>query len=309
MKCSCPVLALLGFLVLALPACGGVRANSYDSTRYDLRPDVAGTEDEVLVPIVISDCGFQFREDPPTAQMRIEPDSPAWLQGSIHVTLDIVPVQDVGCLFHEVGHEPIVAARIGTLAPGVHRITYEVRRFLEGETKPYGSSSGEHYAGILRHSRFESGFWFEPDNPGHGMSLIVRSGRTREQYDENGDPAGYATPQSLYFSWQTYDTEGHPLWLLGSAPDGEAQPLRADVYRHEGMRYPSLESADLQGERWGEAIITPVTCGRLDVTWRPAAPGLAERTIQFQRLVGTEEVPYCEPHPSWLTVPARLAEP
>lgn len=295
-------LALLVVLAFAASSAG-----AYDPTRYVHRPLQGGTQDAVYVPIVIGSCFETLREGFIAAPMTVHAPSAAeawWLRSTINVTLDVLPSENA-CPA-EPGREPIVAVRLGTLPPGEHRIIQEIRHFAPGEDEPSGSSTGEIYVRVLGHPRFESGFWYEPAKPGHGMSLIVRSGEARQLQGEPNEP--FVMPQSLYLSWQTYDREGRPLWLVGAAPDGSAHPLRIEVFQHEGMPYPALDPAGLLSTRWGEATLTAEACGRLKVLWRPDAPGLPPRIVQFHRFVGTEELPYCEPHPTWRVIPAQRVD-
>lgn len=46
----------------------------------------------------------------------------------------------------------------------------------------------------------------------------------------------------------------------------------------------------------------PDGCGRLRIARRPDASLLSARVTLFERLVGTEEVAYCDLHPTWWTI-------
>jgi hypothetical protein len=290
--------------ILACVAMASMDAPSAQPYERNLpRPQIAGIHDDILVPISLSDCGFSYRHEPAVVTMQTAPAEEWWLQSNIRLALEIVPVgPDIGCLFWEPGKEPVLAARAGRLSPGTHRFDVEVRRFAAGSDVPYSTEVQTHHAVVLEHQRFESGFWYEPARPGHGLSLIARSGQAREEYDQNGDSTGAHLSQSLYLSWQTYDADGQQMWLTGAASDAALQPLVVEVFHHDGMHYPALDPAGLQTRRWGTATMEPDGCGRLRVVWRPDAPSLSARVTLFERLVGTEELSYCDPHPTWWTI-------
>ena len=291
------------FVAIAIASCGwGGVALATGPDRYLVRPQFAGPHDEIFVPVSLPDCGLRFRHDPATFSMEVSPGEAPWIRSTVHLVLELEPVTGGPCISWEPYQEPVVAARIGRLPLGTHWIHVEVRRFAPGSDMPLSTETRSQGVTVLDHPRFESGFWYEAARPGHGVSLIVRSGQARETYDEGDAFSGASLPQSLYLSWQTYDADGQQMWLTGAASDAAVQPLVVEVFQHDGMRYPALDPAGLQTRRWGTATMEPDGCGRLRVVWRPDGPSLSARVTLFERLVGTEELSYCDPHPTWWTI-------
>ena len=111
-----------------------------------------------------------------------------------------------------------------------------------------------------------SGNWYNPAQPGHGLSIEVRDG-------------GKAT-----LAWYTFDANGNAMWLFGNA-DIEGGALRATVSRSAGGRFPpAFNPATVVTAPWGELLLTFTGCNSGTLTWTPTAAGFDAGQMPISRL-------------------------
>lgn len=111
-----------------------------------------------------------------------------------------------------------------------------------------------------------SGTWYNPAQPGHGLTIEVRDG-------------GKAT-----IAWYTFDAAGNAMWLFGNA-DIEGGSLRGTVSRSAGGRFPpAFNPATVVTAPWGELLLTFTGCNSGTLTWTPTATGFNAGQMPIARL-------------------------
>ena len=88
---------------------------------------------------------------------------------------------------------------------------------------------------------YHSGSWFDPDRPGHGLSIEVVDAETAVIY------------------WFTYHPDGTPMWLM-SVAGIEGDTASGDAYYFYGMRFGSFDPGSLNQQRWGVISLTFLDC-------------------------------------------------
>lgn len=127
-----------------------------------------------------------------------------------------------------------------------------------------------------------SGSWFAPERAGEGFALeITRSG---------GVP-------TLVAYWFTY-RDGRQLWLAGSAPWDEGEPVTVPMIATGGTGFgDNFDSADVETSPWGEIVVDFESCKRASVDYSVAASG-ETGTLELMRLTpALDGMPCAEARP------------
>ena len=122
-----------------------------------------------------------------------------------------------------------------------------------------------------------SGSWYNPEQPGHGLSVVV------------------PRPGHAIVVWNVYDLEGAPLILVA---DGEIvdRSIVAPVYAPRGMKFGEFDSADLEVPVWGHIEIEFSSCVEGTLRWETQAEGFESGEMDIVRLAFIEGAP-CDLNP------------
>jgi len=112
-----------------------------------------------------------------------------------------------------------------------------------------------------------SGHWYNPEQSGHGITLLL------------------VRPDFAQAVWHVYDPDGNPLTLV---IEGEVSGLgiEGQVYAPRGMRFGEFDPADKEVAVWGEAAIEFSSCDRAELSWDATDPAYGEGSMPLQRLAG-----------------------
>jgi hypothetical protein len=91
-------------------------------------------------------------------------------------------------------------------------------------------------------NRFVSGTWTNPNQKGHGVTVLVLSENVTVIY------------------WYVYHPDGTPTFLLGVGSNNN-NVIQADVYYNSGMKFGDFNPADRMEVAWGTMKITVHSCG------------------------------------------------
>jgi hypothetical protein len=93
-----------------------------------------------------------------------------------------------------------------------------------------------------------SGLWYNPDQDGHGFSIMVHS----------------ATNATVF--WYTFSPMGTPIWILG---DGDiiVDRIEALAYYFEGMEFGTWDPSDKRRLTWGNFTIEFHSCNSATLTY------------------------------------------
>ena len=138
-----------------------------------------------------------------------------------------------------------------------------------------------------------SGAWFNPDQSGHGFSLIYS-----ERF--NGEPVmvGY---------WYVYDTDGNPIFLVGVGEPEEGNTVTLEFDAPYGMRFGEFDPAQIVHADAGTGVFTfqNEESGVFNYEpsdWIANAYGLSAVTTPVKKLLGVAH-PNIEPPPTGEPVP------
>lgn len=124
-----------------------------------------------------------------------------------------------------------------------------------------------------------SGSWYRGgDAAGEGLQFVV-------------DNQGRGT-----LVWYTYDTDGHPAWLLGptSAPV-EPRVWRFAALRPRGTRFgEGFDPAEVQTPDWGEVELRFTACDAATLRWTPSEQGWSAGQANLVRLTRPAGGAACE---------------
>lgn len=114
-----------------------------------------------------------------------------------------------------------------------------------------------------------TGTYYDPEHDGHYVSFQV-------------------LPIDLVAAvWWTYDSQGNPLWLIGSGEvDGDT--ARIEVFSSRGMALPSLDDDQREQKRWGTLELRFNNCHSLDMRWTTDRPNFSDGETELQRLTFNE---------------------
>lgn len=112
-----------------------------------------------------------------------------------------------------------------------------------------------------------SGHWYNPEQPGHGVTLLL------------------VRPDFAQAVWHVYDPEGNPLTLV---IEGEVSGhgMHGPVYAPRGMRFGEFDPNDNQVTVWGEAAIEFSSCSRAELSWDASDSAYGEGSMELHRLAG-----------------------
>lgn len=111
-----------------------------------------------------------------------------------------------------------------------------------------------------------SGFWFNPDQPAHGVQLeILNNGRA-------------------LVSWFTYYRNGAPLWLIGEGVV-EGNQIKSELLTFTGGRPPAHWSDGAASSKiWGTVTLTIQGCLQGVLNWTSADPDFGHGELPLTRL-------------------------
>lgn len=109
--------------------------------------------------------------------------------------------------------------------------------------------------------------WFDVREDGHFFNVQVLDGDRNE----------------VLVHWNTFDTDGNPLWLQGLA---EIQGHRVDMtlYEYGGMAYPEFDPSERTHEPWGTLTMAFPNCWRGVALYEPLDPVLSAAESRLIRL-------------------------
>jgi len=122
-----------------------------------------------------------------------------------------------------------------------------------------------------------SGAWFNPDQPGHGISVEVLD-------DE----------RTIFF-WYTYDLDGKPLWLIAQGLNDSVYltgmfipyiRVEATAYSYECMIFGEFDPATRNQQEWGTISLdfSYLECNSAHMEWNPTMEGFAQGSTDLVRL-------------------------
>jgi len=124
-----------------------------------------------------------------------------------------------------------------------------------------------------------SGSWFRgPAQPGEGIQF---------QVDRRGDAV---------LVWYTFDPEGNPAWLLGTAAanDDGQQSWTFDMLRPRGTRFgANFDSGAIERASWGQLSLRFLDCDQAEMRWTPTEAGWAAGEATLERLSLPAGTPAC----------------
>lgn len=110
-----------------------------------------------------------------------------------------------------------------------------------------------------------SGTWFDPAQPGQGLTIEIND-RSRATV-----------------AWFTFDADGAPMWLFGVGQvDGAV--LRVPVSRVEGGTFPpSFDPDAIDVAPWGELTLSFTGCNAGELAWVTGEAGFGNGSMPLQR--------------------------
>ncbi|WP_223788733.1 spondin domain-containing protein [Marinicella meishanensis] len=129
-------------------------------------------------------------------------------------------------------------------------------------------------AGAFPWSGAHSGLYFDPNNSGDGVTLIVSEGETRN---------------FVLATWYTY-RDGQQMWLAGSAdfePGDTA--VEVNMLRTTGANFGiDFNAADVTAINWGNLTLSVPACGVIDMAYEGVENPTEVGTTQYRQLAGIE---------------------
>lgn len=98
-----------------------------------------------------------------------------------------------------------------------------------------------------------SGAWYNPAQPGHGLTVEILS------------------PRSALVFWHVFDPDGNPvhLYIEGDVVGSE---IRGRAYLGRGMRFGSFDPAEHSLQHWGSVRLRFDDCNAAHLRWLPTGP-------------------------------------
>ncbi len=112
-----------------------------------------------------------------------------------------------------------------------------------------------------------SGHWYNPEQSGHGITLLL------------------VQPDFAQAVWHVYDPDGNPLTLVVEG-DVSGHAIQGTAYAPRGMRFGDFDPADKEVSVWGEVSIEFTSCSRAELSWDADDPAYGEGAMQLHRLAG-----------------------
>ena len=133
-----------------------------------------------------------------------------------------------------------------------------------------------------------SGAWYNPDQPGHGISVEILD-------DER-----------TVFFWFTYDLDGEPIWLIAEGVNSEISltgmfiphiRVEATAYYYEGMIFGEFEPATNTKQEWGTIFVDFPNwqCDQAHMEWHPVMEGFSHGSTDLVRLTSIYGMDCVEP--------------
>lgn len=122
-----------------------------------------------------------------------------------------------------------------------------------------------------------SGFWFSPERPGNGLSVMK------------------VRPGEVIVVWHSNDLEGNPLTLyVEGAIDGRS--IVGTIYAPRGTRFGASDRDDFEFPVWGELFLKFDSCVEGTLRWEAQAAGFPDGQVPISRLGFIDGTP-CALHP------------
>ncbi|HSH28167.1 MAG TPA: hypothetical protein VK972_10455, partial [Wenzhouxiangella sp.] len=112
-----------------------------------------------------------------------------------------------------------------------------------------------------------SGHWYNPDQSGHGITLLL------------------IQPDFAQAVWHVYDTDGDPLTLVIEG-NVSGHQIEGTAYAPRGMHFGEFDPADMEVPVWGEVAINFSSCQRAELSWDATDPAYGEGSTPLHRLAG-----------------------
>ena len=96
-----------------------------------------------------------------------------------------------------------------------------------------------------------SGLWFNPEQDGHGLNVLV--------LDDN----------RMIIFWYTYDNEGNQVWLLGSGGFEDGLATLSVISTSNALFPPNFSAEDVETTEWGSFEIEFEGCNQAEFRWMP----------------------------------------
>jgi hypothetical protein len=122
-----------------------------------------------------------------------------------------------------------------------------------------------------------SGLWYNPEQDGHGLNILVL---------ENN---------RIIIYWYTYDNDGNQIWLLGSGGFENGLATLSVISTQNALFPPNFDAADVQSSNWGSFEIKFEGCNQAEFKWFPepetgfTAGSMPMSRLAFNAGLGCEE--------------------
>jgi hypothetical protein len=111
----------------------------------------------------------------------------------------------------------------------------------------------------------QSGAWYNPEQPGHGLSVEVIS------------------PERAVVFWNTFDSQGDPVWLyIDGTIDGNV--IVGDAYYVEGMVWGVFDPSTKNVRSWGTVTLEFNDCNSAELVWNSEFPEYGQGQLRLSRL-------------------------
>ena len=116
-----------------------------------------------------------------------------------------------------------------------------------------------------------SGAWYNPEQPGHGLSVEVVS------------------PERAVVFWNTFDPQGNPIWLhIDGAIEGSE--IVGDAYYLDGMVWGLFDPSALNKQSWGTVNLVFSDCNSAAIVWNSEFPEYGQGQLPLIRLTSIHGV-------------------
>jgi len=110
-----------------------------------------------------------------------------------------------------------------------------------------------------------SGAWYDPEQPGHGLTIEVVS------------------PERVVVFWNTFDPQGNPVWLY---IDGaiEGNKVLGKAYYVDGMVWGAFDPSSRNVRSWGTVTLEFNDCNSAKLVWDSELPEYGQGQLPLARL-------------------------
>jgi hypothetical protein len=110
-----------------------------------------------------------------------------------------------------------------------------------------------------------SGAWYNPEQPGHGLTIEVIS------------------PERVVVFWNTFDPQGNPVWLyIDGAIEGNV--VLGNAYYVDGMVWGTFDPSTKNVQSWGTATLEFTDCNSAELVWNSEFPEYGQGQLSLVRL-------------------------